>query len=124
MWRYAVGKAFSGIYVILLLLSGGFSAMGQLLIYENFDFGIPATWTINNGGSGSDTWLATQNGILGNTFDGTQFAAVRSDLAGVNDTLHESLTSPAFDASSYSIIMCTKSMPPIPPDIWIPFCIS
>lgn len=71
---------------------------------ENFDEGIPATWTIVDGGTSTDTWyMETPAGnpqTAGASIDGTPFAYVDSDDAGSGKTLDEMLVSPAIDASN------------------------
>jgi hypothetical protein len=71
---------------------------------ESFDEGIPATWTIVDGGTSTDTWyMETPAGnpqTAGASIDGTPFAYVDSDEAGSGKTLDEMLVSPAIDASN------------------------
>ncbi|MDX9771715.1 MAG: choice-of-anchor J domain-containing protein, partial [Tenuifilaceae bacterium] len=71
---------------------------------ENFDEGIPETWTIVHAGTSSDTWyMETPAGnpqTTGASIDGTPFAYVDSDEAGSGVTLDEMLVSPVIDASS------------------------
>ena len=74
---------------------------------ENFDAGIPETWTIVNGGTGAnaaDTWYmetpATNPQTAGASLDGTPFAFVDSDEAGSGTTMDEMLISPVVDASN------------------------
>lgn len=73
-------------------------------VNENFDTGIPAGWTIVDGGTTADTWFGTSGGYGGSYLDGTEFAFVDSDGAGFGPTLTEELQSPAFDASSETVV--------------------
>jgi PKD repeat protein len=54
----------------------------QVFLNENFNTGIPATWTVVNGGTTAATWTGTVGGYSGATLDGTEFAFVNSDAAG------------------------------------------
>ncbi len=71
---------------------------------ENFDNGIPETWTVTDGGSTTDTWYmvtpATNPQQTGASIDGTPFAMADSDEAGSGSTMNEVLTSPVIDASN------------------------
>jgi len=71
---------------------------------ENFDEGIPETWTIIDGGSTADTWyMETPAGnpqTAGASLDGTPFAYVDSDEAGIGSTMDEIMISPVIDAST------------------------
>ncbi len=71
---------------------------------ENFDGGIPSSWTIVDGGTSTDTWyMETPAGnpqSSGASIDGTPFAYVDSDEAGSGKTLDEILVSPVLDASN------------------------
>ncbi|NTW23874.1 MAG: T9SS type A sorting domain-containing protein, partial [Lentimicrobium sp.] len=75
---------------------------------ENFDAGIPETWTIVDGGSTADTWyMETPAGnpqTAGASVDGTPFAYVDSDEAGIGSSMDEMLTSPAIDASNADML--------------------
>ncbi len=65
------------------------------LIDQNFDGGLSG-WTINDGGSTTDTWeLASANGGL----DGSQYILMDSDAAG-NNSVDEELFSTVFDGTS------------------------
>lgn len=76
-----------------------FTAHSQVFVDENFDGGIPAQWTVVDGGTTNDTWFGTTGGYNGNDLDGTEFVFVDSDAAGNgNDTLSESLVSPVVNA--------------------------
>lgn len=80
---------------------------GQTLLQENFNSGIPAGWTVVDGGSSVDTWFGTTGGFMGQTLDGTEFAFVNSDAAGNNPPvyMHEQLTSPVVNAASASFLL-------------------
>jgi len=70
--------------------------------FENFDtqeqFDM---WEVVVGGSTSDSWFWTASDA-GNTLDGTPFAFVDSDAAGIGSTMDELLISPVIDASTAS----------------------
>jgi len=62
-------------------------------VMQDFNEGLPDTWTIVAGGSTSDTWFWTTDDA-GNTLDGTPFMFVDSDAAGSGSTMDELLISP------------------------------
>jgi hypothetical protein len=66
---------------------------------ENFDAGLPETWTVVDGGSTSDTWYNETN-YDGNSVDGTPFMFANSDAAGPGSTMDEQLISPVIDAQN------------------------
>jgi len=66
---------------------------------ENFDEGLPETWTIVDGGSTADTWFNTAN-YNGNSVDGTPFMFANSDAAGSSSTMNEQLISPVINAEN------------------------
>ncbi|MBW6492562.1 MAG: carboxypeptidase regulatory-like domain-containing protein, partial [Lentimicrobium sp.] len=66
---------------------------------ENFNAGLPDTWTIVNGGSTSDTWFNTPN-YNGNSLDGTPFMFANSDAAGSSSTMNEQLISPVINGEN------------------------
>ena len=72
--------------------------------FENFDSGVPATWTITDGGSSTDTWYnetpAGNPQSSGASLDGTPFMMADSDEAGSGVTMNEVLTSPVINAST------------------------
>lgn len=72
------------------------------LLTENFDAGIPGTWTIVNNGNNSVTWADT-TGKYGYNFDGTRFAwADGYQNYGPAETLmDDDLITPVIDASAY-----------------------
>ena len=66
---------------------------------ENFDTGIPATWTIvDNLNAGGAVWAGVTD-YQSNTLDGTPFVMADSDAAGQNNTDTE-LISPVIDTST------------------------
>ncbi|WP_040282318.1 fibronectin type III domain-containing protein, partial [Psychroserpens damuponensis] len=71
----------------------------QTYLQEDFNTEIPATWTITDGGGGTnDSWASGQQGG-GNNLDGTNSAIVDSDSNGNGTELIETLTSPIFDTT-------------------------
>ena len=80
------------------LIQLGFS---QVFLFEDFNSGIPATWSIVNGGSSPDTWEATTLGLFGQYLDGSEFAIVNSDAAGnfPGVRLNEELITPAVNTN-------------------------
>jgi hypothetical protein len=66
---------------------------------ENFDEGLPETWTIVDGGNTADTWFNTTN-YSGNSLDGTPFMFANSDAAGSSSTMDEQLISPVINAEN------------------------
>lgn len=74
------------------------------MLNEGFESGIPATWTVVDGGSGggaAGTWTAANPGnrVIDPPFSGN-FAIVDSDAAGVFATQDEQLITPALDAGT------------------------
>jgi hypothetical protein len=79
------------------------------LLSEGFEAGIPATWTVIDGGSGGDdaaTWTTANpsNRIIGPPFSGL-FAIVDSDSAGPFATQDEQLITPSFDATTCANVL-------------------
>ncbi|RLD60384.1 MAG: hypothetical protein DRJ05_04765 [Bacteroidetes bacterium] len=72
----------------------------DVVLTENFDSGIPAEWTIIDGGATTDTWFGTTD-HSGSTLDETPFAFVNSDAASYND-MDETLISPIFNTDGYT----------------------
>lgn len=94
----------------VLLLALGICSLqllsAQSILFEAFNSGLPATWTVVDGGDGTDTWAATTGGARGgNYLDGTELMFVDSDAAPQTDTLSELLISPAFNTTTYSNVM-------------------
>ena len=89
--------------LLILGLLGLQILSGQTILLETFNSGLPAGWTVVDGGDGTDTWNATSGGARGgNYLDGTEFMFVDSDAAPQTDTLSELLISPAFNTTTYS----------------------
>lgn len=73
------------------------------LIDENFDAGIPETWTIVKNGTSEFTWSDTAS-LYGRSLDGTRFAWCDGlqGYAPVTNTINDDLISPEADASAYA----------------------
>ncbi|MBZ0243377.1 MAG: choice-of-anchor J domain-containing protein, partial [Bacteroidales bacterium] len=73
-------------------------------VFETFDAGIPSTWTVVVGGNTADTWyMETPAGnpqTSGASLDGTNFAYVDSDEAGISANMDEMLYSPVVNAAT------------------------
>ncbi len=67
--------------------------------FQDFNEGLPETWTIVPGGTTADTWFWTPS-YSGSTLDGSPFMFVDSDGAGIGPTLDEMLYSPVIDAQN------------------------
>ncbi|HKK69031.1 MAG TPA: hypothetical protein VJ946_12500, partial [Bacteroidales bacterium] len=67
--------------LIIALFALACVAHAQVFLDENFDSGIPAGWTVTDGGETTDTWHVTTD-YSGNSLDGSDFAFVDSDDAG------------------------------------------
>jgi hypothetical protein len=76
----------------------------QTVLFEDFNGGIPASWSVVDGGTTTDTWVGTTNGYNNNYLDGSQFAFVDSDGAGnaANTILSEQLISPVINGTLYT----------------------
>ena len=75
-----------------------------VLLNENFDAGIPGTWTIVNNGNNAVTWA--ENTAINwpyYDFDGTQYAFCdgNQNYGDVTITMDDYLVSPVIDASAY-----------------------
>jgi len=82
---------------LLLVTFFALQASAQIYLNENFDTGMPVTWTVvDGGGATGDSWVS---GIQGSTIDGTNHAFVDSDANGNGILMQESLESEPFDAS-------------------------
>jgi len=66
---------------------------------ENFDAGLPDTWTVIDGGTPGFTWYNTP-AHNGNSIDGTPFMFASSDAAGSGSTMDEQLVSPMINADN------------------------
>lgn len=88
--------------LLFISLCCAFGLSGQIILSENFDSGLPATWTVVDGGDGTDTWFATTGGARGgNYLNGSEFMFVDSDAAPQTDTLSELMISPAINTLTY-----------------------
>ncbi len=82
------------------------STAQSVLLNETFDSGIPASWTVVDGGIGggtASTWTGLNPGgrVIAAPFAGA-FAIVDSDKAGQTATQDEQLVTPMFDACGCS----------------------
>ena len=86
----------------------------QVFINENFNAGIPVSWTVVDSGSVGNTWIGTTGLFDGgiscdtpgtNSLDGTEFVIANSCLPCFADTLLEILESPVFDASGATTVI-------------------
>ena len=78
------------------------SVSSQTYLQENFDAGIPGTWTVDDaGGATGDSWISGLQGGA-NGLDGTNCAIVDIDANGNGTELIETLTSPVFDTTGAS----------------------
>jgi hypothetical protein len=83
--------------------AGGIAPTRAVLASENFDAGIPASWTIVDGNSDGLTWAGVAS-YGGSTLDGTPFAFVDSDAAGSGVTMDEELISPTYNTAGYTTL--------------------
>ncbi len=86
--------------LIIALFALACVAHAQVFLDENFDSGIPAGWTVTDGGETTDTWHGI-NDYGGSTLDGSAFAIVDSDDAGSVD-MDEILESPSVNLTGYA----------------------
>ncbi len=63
---------------------------------EDFNEGLPDTWTVIDGGSNAFTWTWLTDDA-GNTLDDTPFMMADSDAAGIGSTMDEQLISPVIE---------------------------
>ncbi len=73
------------------------------LVFENFAGGIPGTWTLVNGGTGSgaaSTWTTANPG--GRTLLVPPFAIADSDRLGTGQTMDEELITPAVSTTGFT----------------------
>jgi len=79
------------------------AALGQaqvaIHVDEDFDAGIPPSWTVVDVTCPATNWHATSGGYKGNFLDGTEFAFIDSDAPGQFCWVEDYLVSPSFDAS-------------------------
>lgn len=95
------------LFVFLLCLLAIPTLPAQTLLQENFNSGIPGSWTVVNGGSSGHTWVGTTGGFQGQTLDGSEFAFVNSDGAGGLPPvlLRETLLSPVVNGSAFGNVV-------------------
>lgn len=72
----------------------------DVVLQENFNTGIPASWTIIDGGETTHSWYG-ETSYSGSTLDGTPFAFVDSDDAGYVD-MDETLLTPAMNTYGFT----------------------
>jgi len=77
-------------------------AQGALYLDEDFDAGVPPSWTILDIACPATNWFGTTGGYKGSYLDGTEFAFIDSDAAGQFCLVEDYLESPVFDASEAS----------------------
>lgn len=92
------------IVVFVALLFAAARGGAQTVLFEDFNAGIPTSWSVVDGGTTTDTWFGTTNGYFNNYIDGSQFAFVDSDAAGnaTNTVLSEQLISPVINGTLYT----------------------
>ncbi len=73
----------------------------NIIFSENFDSGIPSSWTVSDNAGTGAVWTEVNN-YYGSTLNGTPFAMADSDGAGSVD-MDTSLESPTIDLSSVSV---------------------
>ena len=93
---------------ILIALCLGFApsiSWGQVLLFEDFDQGIPSNWTVIDHKNDGHTWQVVNDYVDNNgpqqVSDGA-FALVNSDAAGLGDTLFEALYLPVINGDLHS----------------------
>ncbi len=69
---------------------------------ENFDSGIPSSWTVVDN-SGNGPWMGVTD-YNGNTLDGTPFVMTDSDAAGSGNVIDTELQSPVVDISAANTV--------------------
>jgi hypothetical protein len=89
------------IFTTILAFGLAMSASAQVLVQENFDAGIPVTWTVVDNLTDGATWGSNSSRPL----DGTPTAIVDSDADGNGIHMIEELITPAFDGTGYSQII-------------------
>ena len=73
----------------------------QYTFYENFNNGIPATWTITDNNGSGIVWITSEDGPSGHTLD--EFEGEFAILTSYSNTFPNSdLISPSIDLSNYS----------------------
>ena len=91
--------------LLVPFLALGHLTKAQTFLTENFDTGIPVTWTITDYLTDGLTWKGTTGGYGGNYLDGTEFAIVDSDADGNGIEMIEDLTSPVFDPGAPATLL-------------------
>ena len=87
---------------------GGSTARSATPLNENFSAGIPATWTVVDGGFGTgpaSTWTTANPG--GRTFTpplSNPVAIVDSNAAGLSNSQDEQLITPSMNLSAYNLV--------------------
>ena len=93
-------------FLLLFLLFFLFiNTQAQVIFDENLDAGLPAGWSVIDGGTSLDTWQFVPD-FGGNSLDGTPFIFVNSDAAGnaPSPVLTEVFRSPAFNGNLYPAV--------------------
>jgi hypothetical protein len=75
-------------------------------VFTDFNSGIPADWTVEDGGSTADTWEGVAS-LGGSSLDGTPMALVDSDGAGIGPVLDEMLYTPVVNAATVETLYLT-----------------
>ena len=89
-------------WAAVAMLTGAVCSQELVYVEEDFDQGIPATWTVLDVACPATNWYGTTGGYAGNYLDGTEFAFIDSDAAGQFCAVEDYLISPAFDATASS----------------------
>ena len=92
-------KKITSFVAVVLITALNWHSNAQTYVQENFNTGMPGTWTITDGGAATgDSWIAGQQGVV--TIDGSDCAFVDSDAFGNGVDMIETLTTPSFNAST------------------------
>ena len=68
------------LFLLVLAILFCASAGAQNINFANFNSGLPAGWTIQNGGTTTDTWYITPaTGFNNQSLNGSAFAFVNSE---------------------------------------------
>ena len=91
---------------LLLMIFSFTMGQSQVLLSEDFNSGLPATWSITNGGSSTATWFRTSGGYNGQYLNGSEFMFVNSDAEGGIPPvlLHEELVSPIVNTTGIATL--------------------
>jgi hypothetical protein len=96
-------KKITSIVAVILITALNWHSNAQTYVQENFNTGMPGTWTITDGGAATgDSWAAGQQG--GVTIDGSDCAFVDSDAFGNGVDMIETLTTPSFNSSNATLV--------------------